>query len=296
MKPILFSLFDNMSLVKKIPQGCFEIGNLILRQFPDEETYIKINSAVKDRKVILMVSLDRPNAKLLPLLLVCETVKDLGATEVGLLAPYLAYMRQDKRFNPGEGITAKYFATLLSQYFDWMITIDPHLHRIKKLDEVYTIPSFVLHAVDPISSWIKNEIENPIIIGPDKESEQWISSIAKNINAPYIVAEKIRKGDREVEIVIPDLEKYRDKTFVLVDDIIATAKTMMETIQHLKKQAMKPPVCIGIHGIFSGNSYEELIKSGVRTIVTCDTVKHVSNAITVGPLLGDQLKKLRAFI
>lgn len=292
MKPILFSLFDNQMLANQLnDHDDYEMGDLTLRQFPDDETYIKINSIVKNRNVILITSLDHPNIKLLPLFFVCDTLRDLGAKEIGLIAPYLAYMRQDKRFTPGEGITSRYFASLLSQYFNWLITVDPHLHRINKLDEIYTIPTTVLHAVSSISNWIKNEIDNPLIIGPDSESEQWIAAIAKNIDAPYIIAEKIRKGDREVEVTIPGLEKYPENIPILIDDIISTAKTMLETIRHLKIMKMKPPICIGIHAVFSGGAYNELLNSGADRIITCNTINHISNAIDLVPMIMDALKK-----
>ncbi len=170
--------------MKRIDKTCdLVMGDLTLHLFPDDETYIKINSNVKDQKVILFASLDYPNQKLLPLVFTAQTIKELGAKEVGLLTPYLAYMRQDKQFNPGEGITSKYFAALLSEYFDYLVTVDPHLHRRKSLDEIYKIPTTVLHATTAIANWIKKHIKNPLIIGPDKESEQWVSDIAQKANS-----------------------------------------------------------------------------------------------------------------
>lgn len=293
MKPILFSLLDsNKMLTEKISENCnFEIGSLALHQFPDEETYIKINSDIKDRKIILFASLDHPNKKTLPLVFISQTMRELGAKEIGLISPYLAYMRQDKKFNPGEGITSKYFAALLSEYFDWLLTIDPHLHRRKSLDEIYTIPTTVLHATTPIVSWIKNNIKNPLIIGPDKESEQWVSDIAKKLNAPFLVLEKLRNGDRSVEISFPSIEQYQDCIPVLVDDIISTAKTMIETILHLKKMKAKPPICIGVHGIFAGNAYQDLLNAGVAKVITCNSIEHESNGIDLSQEICDWINK-----
>jgi len=292
MKPIIFSLFDNAKLIETIKERCaYEIGEQTFRQFPDEESYIKINSVVKNRKVILLASLDNPNIKALPLLFTAQTVKELGAKEVGLVAPYLAYMRQDKQFNPGEGITSKYFAALLSQHFDWLVTIDPHLHRKKSLSELYSIPATVLHGSVPIAKWLKANVENPLIIGPDKESEQWVSDIAQQVGAPFIVLEKLRKGDRSVEISLPSLNQYHNLTPVLIDDIISTGKTMLETIIHLKNAKTKPPVCIGVHGIFAENAYEVLLTTGATKVITCNTIKHVSNAIDVSPLIVNFLNR-----
>lgn len=289
MKPILFSLFNPAITI--IDENLIEIGDLTLQQFPDDETYIQIHSKVKDRQVILIASLDHPNLKLLPLLLISNTLKDLGAKEVGLIAPYLPYMRQDKRFKPGEGVTAKYFATVLSQYFDWLISIDPHLHRIKQLTDIYSIPVTVLHVIEPIAEWIRNSIESPLIIGPDDESRQWVSRIANYLNAPYLIANKKRKGPCDVEVTLHNLNIYHHYTPVILDDIISTANTMIKTIQILKAENMKNPICIGIHALFSGDSYAELLKNGAKKVVTCNTIRHISNTIDLNSLIIEALKQ-----
>lgn len=292
MKPIIFNLFNNAKLTEKIAKVCdLDVGDLIIHQFPDEETYIKIISNVKDRKIILFASLDRPNQKLLPLIFTAKTVKELGAKEIGLLAPYLAYMRQDKQFYTGEGITSKYFAELLSEYFDYLVTIDPHLHRIKSLDEIYKIPTTVLHTTIPIANWIKKHIKNPLVIGPDKESKQWVSNIATRVNAPFVILEKMRKGDRSVEISFPPIDQFQECVPVLFDDIISTARTMIETILHLKKMKTKPPICIGVHGIFAGNAYQDLLQTGAAKVVTCNSIEHKSNAIDVSEEFIDWINK-----
>lgn len=291
MKQILFTMFNNTELSNLINDQCdYEIGSFILRDFPDGETYIKINSKIKDREVIILVSLDHPNPKILPLIFTAQTIKVLGAKRIGLVAPYLPYMRQDKQFHPGEGLTSNYFAALISQFFDWVVTIDPHLHRRKSLSEIYKIPATVLHASDPVVNWVRANVTDPFIIGPDKESEQWVSDIAKKVNAPYIVLEKIRKGDRVVEISLPSIDLYHDRTPVLMDDIISTGKTMIATIAHLKNAKTKPPICIGVHGIFAENAYEELLNAGAN-IITCNTINHESNKIDISPLITDFLCK-----
>lgn len=198
-------------------------------------------------------------------------------------------MRQDKQFNPGEGVTSKYFAALLSHYFDWLITVDPHLHRLHSLSEIYSMPTVVLHAIDPIADWIKKHVEKPILIGPDQESKQWVANVAQKTNAPFIVLEKIRKGDRAVEVSLPQIEQYKNHTPVLIDDIISTARTMIETIKHLKNLHMPSPICIGVHAIFAGNAYEDLLKAGASKIVTCNTIKHPSNGIDLSELVAKSI-------
>ena len=170
--------------------------------------------------------------------------------------------------------------------------IGSNVHRISSLGEVYKIPNKVIHAADAISDWIKENIENPVLIGPDSESEQWVSEVAKKAGAPFTVLQKVRHGDRDVEVSVPDVEKYKNATPILVDDIISTARTMIETVQHLKKAGMKPPICVGIHAVFSGNAYQDLLDSGVEKIVTCNTIPHPSNGIDLSDIMAKEVTKL----
>lgn len=290
MQPILFSLCSPTSLITTLfKQTDCEEGVILLRAFPDEETYVKIDTDIKDRTVIFLATLDNPNEKSLPLFFAAETAKALGAAQVGLIAPYLSYMRQDTQFHPGEGITSNYYAAMLAQHFDWLITVDPHLHRYHAMSEIYTISAVVLHAAPAIANWIRQNISDPLIIGPDAESEQWVSELAEAINAPYVVLQKMRKGDREVEMVFPEMIAYQNRTPVLIDDIISTAVTMIAAVKHLKMLNMKAPICIGIHAIFAGDAYENLQKAGAAKIITCNTIEHASNAIDVGTILAEKI-------
>ncbi len=147
MKPLVYHLGAGSLLAARLAAHMgAEPGTLEIRAFPDGETYLRIGDDCSGRPVVLLCSLDRPNDKVVPLLLTVETLRDLGATTIGLAAPYLAYMRQDKRFHAGEGVTARYFAQLLSRHFDWLVTIDPHLHRFHRMEALYSIPALAVHA------------------------------------------------------------------------------------------------------------------------------------------------------
>ena len=290
MNTILFSLPGNQSLTHQLAKKLdIEEGQFSFREFPDCETYIRIQTPVAGKKVILVCTLDRPDDKLLPLYFLAKTLKDQGAKHICLLAPYLAYMRQDKIFKPGEAVTAKYFASLISSFADSLITVDPHLHRISKLEEVYSIPTKVVHAAQPVANWIKANVQNPILVGPDSESHQWVSEVASLADLPFIVLEKVRKGDRDVTVSIPQVAEYKNHTPVLIDDIISTARTMMQTVKHLLNAGMKAPVCVGVHAIFVSAAYLDLMATGIEKVVTCNTVEHYSNAIDLSELYLDVL-------
>lgn len=291
MKSIVFALPGNEKLATKISAGINgEMGEFVIHQFPDEETYVRVLSDVAEKDVIVTCTLHKPNNKLLPLFFLCKLLKELRAKTICLVAPYLAYMRQDKQFNPGEAITSAYFAELLSSVVDHFITVDPHLHRRSSMNEIYTIPYEVLHAAGLISGWIKENIPDALLVGPDKESEQWVAEVAKSAGVPFIVLQKHRRGDKDVEVSVPHVEKYKDLTPVLVDDIISTARTMIETIRHLNVAKMKAPVCIGVHAVFAGDAFKNLIGSGAREVITCNTILHETNRIDVSDMIINKLK------
>jgi len=292
MRPIIFSLFEEHPTYEYLIKNFdFEKGEIIIRQFPDGESYIQIKSDVQNRNIIILNSLDNPNEKILPLIFTANLAKDLGARTIGICAPYLSYMRQDKVFHDGEAVTSKYFSKIISENFDWLITVDPHLHRYKKLSEIYSIPAISLHTKDLISKWIFNNIDNPVLIGPDSESRQWVKAIADIHNIPYTVLEKNRRGDYDVSVSKLNIEKYVDLRPVLVDDIISTGMTMIETIKNLNSLNMQEPVCIGVHAVFADDAYAKLKDEKVSEIITCNSIPHISNKIDLSSILGEEIQR-----
>jgi ribose-phosphate pyrophosphokinase len=292
-KPVIFPLFGCETLAHAIQKKCFyDLGHSTQHQFPDEETVIKIESNVFERTVVFIASLNLPNTKLLPLLFAAETARSLGAVRIILVAPYLAYMRQDKVFEAGQGITSTYFARLISHYFDGIVTIDPHLHRWHALDEIYDIPTKVLHATENIAAWIDKQIQNPLLIGPDAESMQWVKDIAQKLNVPYLVLEKNRTGDSHVEVSIPRIEQYRDFIPCVCDDIISTGMTMIATVRHLQLLHMSAPICIGVHALFNSETEQNIRLAGAEKIITCNTILHPTNQIDITTIIAKGMVEL----
>lgn len=293
MNPVIFSLCDSEELGARLAQHLdAEIGSFEQRRFPDGESYIRVDSTVSGRPVILCCTLHKPDDKLLPLRFLAETCRELGATSVGLAAPYLAYMRQDRRFHAGEAVTSRHFAKLLSDTFDWLVTVDPHLHRIHALSDLYSIATRTIHAAPAVSKWIAANVTTPLLVGPDSESEQWVGEVARDAGAPWIVLEKKRHGDRDVSVSLPGVDRWKGHTPVLVDDIISTARTMIETIQHLNAQGMAPPICIGVHAVFAGEAYGDLQNAHPARVATCNTISHETNQIDVLPQIADAVRDI----
>ena len=284
MKPLVVSLLetgDHGSTLAEQIDG--ELAQMELRFFPDGEAYIRIDSPVQSRNVVVLATLDDPNRRFLPLMFVAETLRDLEAASIGLAAPYLPYMRQDARFRPGEGLTSHFFARLLSRSFDWLVTVDPHLHRIESLDEIYSIETEVVQAAGPIAQWIREHVQNPLLIGPDEESEQWVGAVAAAGNLPKLILSKSRHGDYDVQVRGGPAPTWADQRPVIIDDIISTGRTMLEAVKVLQDYQMKPPICIGIHGLFVGDAREVIGEAPIDRLVTTNTVDDPSNGIDIFP-------------
>jgi ribose-phosphate pyrophosphokinase len=291
---ILYDVFSQHALAQSIAGNLgASLGSFNLRSFPDKETYLQIHDEVKDKQIILLASLNTPNPKLIPLIFFSKTLRELGAKNIILCAPYLAYMRQDKCFHPGEGVTAKYFAELISSFFDGLVTIDPHLHRYHELNEIYSIPTRVLHSADAIAKWIVKNVKNPLLVGPDSESEQWVADIAsKSGNCDFVILEKVRRGDKDVEVSKLNSQAYLNKTPVLIDDIASSATTLIKTLEQINTSKLTNSYCIIVHPIFADNAYQAVLDTGVKHIISCNTITHISNAIDLTTILSEGLSGL----
>jgi ribose-phosphate pyrophosphokinase len=293
LKPIVFALPGGDVFAARFSRAIdAELAQLSTHRFPDGETLVRLEADVSGRYAVFAGSLDQPDDKTLPLLFAADAARDLGAAKIILVAPYLGYMRQDKRFRPGEAITSRTYASLISSAIDALITVDPHLHRYHSLDEIYRIPSRVVASAPLIAEWMRENIVNPLLIGPDSESEQWVAEVANGIGAPYTVLQKTRHGDRDVSVSLPDAAQWLDKNPVLIDDIVSSGHTLIEAAASLHRAGLAPPVCIGVHALFALDAYQQLLAGGVSRVVTCDTVPHVSNAISVVDAVAHVLRQM----
>lgn len=265
-----------------------EEGAGVFRRFPDGESYVRLLDEVAGRRVLIVSTLNDPDRRLMSLLLAAGAARAHGASEVGLAIAYLPYMRQDIAFQEGEPVSAVHFARIVGQFADWIVTVDPHLHRFGSLGEVFgSIPARRVTAVPVIAAWIRNTFTRPLIIGPDSESAQWVQAIAGSTGAPALVLTKTRTGDRSVRIDLPEVGEFGDHQPVIVDDIVSTGTTMTKLVSGLLARGFRPPVCCCVHALFVDDAQVRLLEAGALQIVSCDTVAHPSNTMTVGKLLAE---------
>ena len=264
---------------------------IAIHQFPDGEIRLVAGSAAPT--TIIYASLDRPNEKLVALLLAAEALRRGGASRLVLLAPYLCYMRQDTAFHDGEAISQKAVGTLLARLVDRVITVDAHLHRTTDIHAVFPgIEADNLSATPAIADALRNTVDPAsIVIGPDAESEPWVRDLAARLGLAHAVARKTRRGDRSVEIRFDDPVRLAGRPALMVDDIVSSGGTLIACARALTAAGSAGIDAIVTHALFPPELAQELTLAGVRSIRSTTSVPHPTNAIELDALFAAALDR-----
>lgn len=265
--------------------GCEAIR---VHHFPDGESLVRLPDRLPEH-VALYTSLDDANQRLIELELAAATAATLGAERLTLVAPYLCYMRQDAAFRPGEAVSQRIVGELLARHFDTLVTVDPHLHRTARLaDAVPVRRAVALTAAPLMADWIAAHVNEPLLVGPDEESAQWVSAIAASGETEFCVARKTRLGDRDVRIALPEAG-FAGRNVVLVDDVASTGRTLAAAADELARRGAASITVLVTHALFVGDAWATLRAAGVSRICSTDSILHESNGIPLAGLLADTL-------
>lgn len=260
-----------------------------VHRFPDGESRVRVR-APASAHAVLVRSLDAPDPKLVETLLAADALRRAGARRVTLTAPYLPYMRQDAVFAPGDAISQRVVGDLLGRSFDRVVTVEAHLHRIRRLGEVFPCPARSLTAAPAIARWLRRTAPRALVAGPDEESAPWVRAIAHDAGVPWLVAAKRRLGDARVRVEVPPWPERRSAPLaVIVDDIASSGATLAATARALRRAGAGRVWVVVVHALFARGALARIARAGVTRVVSCDTVAHPSNAIRVAPLVARAL-------
>jgi|AntAceMinimDraft_18_1070375.scaffolds.fasta_scaffold06002_3 ribose-phosphate pyrophosphokinase len=275
-------------IAKKISwQAGAEYSKLQVKKFPDNELDIKFNKDIKGKQVFLIQSFyENLNEKIIETLFAAYTAKELKVKKINLIALHFPYFRKDKRFSKGDCISINVMSKLF-KIFDKIYVVEPHLHRIKNIKKIMKNAEKVSVNKD-IANYVKN-IKNPIFIGPDMESNQWAKKTADILNEKSIVFRKERFSSKKVKINPSKDLNLKNKNIIIIDDIISTGYTMLETIKLLKKQKTKKIYCIGIHGIFADKKVLKKLKKYAEVLST-NTIPSKQSKIDITKTISEILK------
>ena len=287
MTTMLLAFDDEVALAQRLAQALASPLAIIDRhRFPDGETRLRLPHSLPLR-VVLLRGLQDPNAKLTELLLAAGGARELGATQQLLLvSPYLAYMRQDMAFTPGEVVSQRLLGRLLADAFDAVITVDPHLHRVATMDQV--LPGrrgVTLSAAVLLGEHVARQVPGALLLAPDEEAGQWVRAAALAHGLDHAVCHKQRHGDHDVDVSLPTVD-VAGRAVVLLDDVASTGRTLVAAARGaLARGAASVDVAV-THGLFIGDALALIQAAGVRHVWSSDCVAHSSNAVSVVPLLA----------
>ncbi|MBE0469244.1 MAG: ribose-phosphate diphosphokinase [Methyloprofundus sp.] len=260
-----------------------------IHHFPDDESLVRLPPFLPEH-VFICRSLNQPNNKLIELLFCARTARQLGAKRLTLIAPYLSYMRQDIANQPGEAVSQQIMGQMLAELFDDVITVDPHLHRITSLNQAIPINNAIsLTAADEIARFLKQQRDYAVLLGPDSESEQWVLAIAKKIGFDFAVATKIRRGDKQVEMCLPDFD-FSNQPVVIIDDMASTGRTLSKATELLLAAGAQHIDAVITHPLFCGDAQAHILQAGVKNIWSTDSISHPTACIYLDKLLAEAVR------
>lgn len=292
MSALVISALDQAAPARRLAD---ELGapfaELEIHRFPDGESLVRASQA--SATTIIYDSLDRPNGKLIELMLAASALRDLGAARLVLVAPYLCYMRQDKAFEPGQAISQRVIGRLLAERFDRIVSISPHLHRVSSLDTVFPGAETTSLSAAPLLAKLIQADDDPadvLIVGPDSESRPSAEAVARELSAPFVVLSKVRESDRNVSSILDEKWLAPGRAAYIVDDVASTGNTIAAAASVLKAAGASRIEAAVAHALLSGKDLRRLRAAGVERLRSTDSVLHPTNAIESAPLLAGALR------
>jgi ribose-phosphate pyrophosphokinase len=264
-----------------------EIG---VHAFPDGEIRVTVASAAD--VTVVYAPLDRPNEKIIILLLAGDALRRGGARRLVLVAPYLSYMRQDIAFRPGEAVSQKVVGRLLASTFDRIVTVDAHLHRTHDIRDVFPgIESENLSAMPTMAEALRaiGFDARSVVVGPDIESEPWVREFAGRLSLSHMVCTKTRRSDFQVDIKIPEPQCVAGRPVFLVDDLVSSGGTLSACARALTGSGVTAIDALVTHALFPPEAAAEFTRAGIRSVRSTTSVPHSSNAIGLDAVLAEAL-------
>ena len=278
MERIVLLSPNSHDFMKKVPSN-----QLIFKQFPDGENYIRIPVEFRGRDILLIHRCyPEQDKSLMQLFLTLKTLKEGGASSIRAIVPYLPYARQDKLFLKGEALSSKIICELIKESgCDELITFDCHF--LKKEGE-FTYGGLRIRNISlshAIISYFKKKLHSPKIISPDEGASYFLAKekdrgVMKKTRGAYSKGKTLyRKPTLEVNF---DL---RGRDVVIVDDIIGTGSTMLKAVEACKKLGAKSIYCGASHGLFLNNSLKRLKRAGAKEVIVSNAINSTASKINI---------------
>jgi len=297
----LLSGNSNKPLSKQIAKFLkSKLVNSSIRKFSDGEIYIEINENIRGNSIFIMQSVSSPaNDNLMELLLCIDALKRSSAKNITAVIPYFGYARQDRKVVPRTSISAKLVSNLITKAgADRVVTVDLHAGQIQgffdiPVDNLFSTPIFARHAKKKIKS------KNLICVAPDVGGTERARALGKLLNVGLAIVDKRRPkpGKSQVMNVIGNV---KNKTCIIVDDIIDSGGTIINAAQALKKRGAKEVYVYITHGVLSGDAVKKIKDSVIKNLVITDTIDNLEKVksaknievLSISGLMGEAIKRI----
>lgn len=274
------------------------LGKSHLTRFSDGESYFQILENVRGVDVFVIQPTCSPvNTNLMELLIMIDAFKRASAGRITAVIPYYGYARQDRKDKPRVPITAKLVADLITRAgADRLLAMDLHANQIVGF---FRIPVDHLYAAPVILKYLgEQKLQNVTIVSPDAGGVERARAFAVRLNAQLAIMDKRRVGPNVAEVmhIIGDV---KGRTCVVVDDIIDTAGTLLNTVKSLHEQGAEKIYATCSHAVLSGPALQRIDESALERVVVTDTIPLSSNKrskkivqLSVAELLARAIKNI----
>ena len=257
------------------------------KRFPDGEMYVRVGGRIEGDDVVVVQS-TRTDEDLLELLLLLDAVREAGARRIFAVVPYFGYARQDRRFFPGEPVSARALCHHVELDADAVITVD--LHSAQTLSH-FTKPAFEASGIPAIARLLR---ERPVdlLVSPDKGGVDRVRRMAQLLDKPWFALEKKRIDAEHVELSFPSGTPVpiEGKHAILIDDVITTGGTIVEAAKLLKKHGVGAVSAACTHGLFLRDAFER-IKAVTDEVYSTDTLGNPAEKASVAPDIAQILRR-----
>ena len=271
-----------------------------IKKFSDGEIYIEVKENIRGNSIFIVQSVSSPaNDNLMELLLCIDALKRSSAKNITAVIPYFGYARQDRKVAPRTSISAKLVSNLITKAgADRVVTVDLHAGQIQgffdlPVDNLFATPIFARHVKRNIKS------KNLICVSPDVGGVERSRALARKLDIGIAIIDKRRPapGKSQVMNVIGNV---KNKTCIIIDDIIDSGGTIVNAAQALINRGAKEVHVYITHGVLSGEAVEKIKKSKIKKLVITDTidnsdkVKKAKNieVLSIANLLGEAIKRI----
>ena len=298
-KILVFSGNSNIRMAEDIC-GILKIrpGRASVGRFSDGEIKVKIDENVRGHDVFIVQSTSCPsNDNLMELLILIDALRRASAQRITAVLPYFGYARQDRKDQPRVPITAKLVANLLAKAgADRILTIDLHAGQIQGF---FDIPLDHLFAITVFTNYIKKiKLGDFVVVSPDVGGIKTARAYAKRLGSHLAIVDKRRIDDQKSE-VMHILGDVRGRHAVIVDDMVATAGSLVEATEAIKKAGAKDVYATITHPVLCGPAIDRLKKSKLKELIVTDTIplskeKGINKikVLSIAPLLADAIRRI----